>query len=70
MMGTVKDLKQDLLVFSCSGMVCFFSLEAVREIVPLARLSSPPGLPAALALLGANEARLVAGYTATSQVRL
>ena len=44
-----KELMQNLLVFSCSGMECAFSLEAVREIVPMARLSSPPGLPAALA---------------------
>lgn len=49
MMATSRDLTQNLLVFSCSGMVWAFSLEAVREIVPMARLSSPLGLPVALA---------------------
>jgi purine-binding chemotaxis protein CheW len=49
MMEIPKELTKNLLVFCCSGMECAFSLEAVREIVPMARLSSPPGLPAALA---------------------
>src|ERR1700674_1948189 len=44
-----KELIADLLVFHLSGLDCAFPLEAVREIVPMARLSSPPGLPAALA---------------------
>jgi len=30
-------------------MDCAFPLDTVREIVPMARLSSPPGLPSALA---------------------
>ncbi len=30
-------------------MDCAFALDFVREIVPMARLSSPPGLPSALA---------------------
>lgn len=39
---------QNLLVFHLSGLNCAFPLEAVREIVPMARLSSPPGLPSGL----------------------
>jgi purine-binding chemotaxis protein CheW len=39
---------QNLLVFHSSGLNCAFPLEAVREIVPMARLSSPPGLPSGL----------------------
>ena len=38
-----------LLIFHSSGLDCAFPLEAVREIVPMARLSSPPGLPSGLA---------------------
>jgi purine-binding chemotaxis protein CheW len=40
---------QNLLVFHLSGLDCAFPLEAVREIVPMATLSSPPGLPSGLA---------------------
>jgi purine-binding chemotaxis protein CheW len=40
---------QEFLIFHCSGLDCAFPLEAVREIVPMATLSSPPGLPSALA---------------------
>jgi purine-binding chemotaxis protein CheW len=36
------------LVFRSSGLNCTFPLEAVREIVPMARLSTPPGLRSAL----------------------
>jgi purine-binding chemotaxis protein CheW len=43
------DPTQNLLVFHSSGLNCAFPLEAVREIVPMARLSTPPGLPSALA---------------------
>jgi purine-binding chemotaxis protein CheW len=43
------DTTQDFLVFHSSGLDCAFPLEAVREIVPMARLSSPPGLPSGLA---------------------
>jgi purine-binding chemotaxis protein CheW len=39
---------QNLLVFHSSGLDCAFPLEAVREIVPMASLSSPPGLPSGL----------------------
>jgi purine-binding chemotaxis protein CheW len=37
------------LIFHSSGLGCAFPLEAVREIVPMAWLSSPPGLPSGLA---------------------
>jgi purine-binding chemotaxis protein CheW len=40
---------QNLLIFRTSGLDCAFPLEAVREIVPMAALSSPPGLPSGLA---------------------
>src|SRR5580698_8848026 len=49
-MGDPPERMQNLLVFHTSGLDCAFPLEAVREIVPMARLSSPPGLP--LGLLG------------------
>jgi purine-binding chemotaxis protein CheW len=45
----VKERAQNLLVFHSSGLGCAFPLEAVREIVPMARLSSPPGMPSGLA---------------------
>jgi purine-binding chemotaxis protein CheW len=38
----------NLLIFHSSGLGCAFPLEAVREVVPMARLSSPPGLPSGL----------------------
>ena len=40
---------QNLLIFRSSGLDCAFPLEAVREIVPMATLSTPPGLPSGLA---------------------
>lgn len=40
---------QNLLIFHSSGLDCAFPLEAVREIVPMATLSCPPGLPSGLA---------------------
>src|ERR1700729_3865914 len=40
---------QNLLIFRCSGLSCAFPLDAVREIVPMATLSTPPGLPSGLA---------------------
>src|SRR5580698_7962021 len=40
---------QNLLIFHSSGLHCAFPLEAVREIVPMATLSTPPGLPSGLA---------------------
>lgn len=48
-MGDSQERTQSLLVFHSSGLNCAFPLEAVREIVPMARLSTPPGLPSALA---------------------
>jgi purine-binding chemotaxis protein CheW len=47
-MGDPQQRQQSLLVFHSSGLNCAFPLEAVTEIVPMARLSSPPGLPTAL----------------------
>jgi purine-binding chemotaxis protein CheW len=40
---------QALLLFHSSGLGCAFPLEAVLEIVPIAQLSTPPGLPSMLA---------------------
>jgi purine-binding chemotaxis protein CheW len=48
-MGDPHERTQNLLVFHSSGLNCAFPLEAVREIVPMARLSTPPGLPSAVA---------------------
>ena len=47
-MGDSPERTQYLLVFHTSGLDCAFPLEAVREIVPMASLSSPPGLPSGL----------------------
>ncbi len=47
-MGDSQERAQNLLVFHSSGLDCAFPLHAVREIVPMARLSSPPGLPSGL----------------------
>jgi purine-binding chemotaxis protein CheW len=41
--------EQSLLIFHSSGLDCAFPLDAVREIVPMATLSTPPGLPSGLA---------------------
>src|SRR5271168_3135867 len=43
-----RERAQNLLVFHTSGLNCAFPLEAVREIVPMAALASPPGLPSGL----------------------
>src|SRR5277367_4272563 len=48
-MGDPFVATQDLLVFHASGLSCAFALDAVREIVPMATLSTPPGLPSGLA---------------------
>jgi purine-binding chemotaxis protein CheW len=48
-MGNPQAHMQNLLIFHSSGLDCAFPLEAVREIVPMAMLSSPPGLPSGLA---------------------
>jgi purine-binding chemotaxis protein CheW len=44
----LRDRTENLLIFHSSGLGCAFPLEVVREIVPMARLSSPPGLPSGL----------------------
>lgn len=44
-----EESTQSLLIFQTSGMGCAFPLEAVREIVPMATLATPPGLPSGLA---------------------
>jgi purine-binding chemotaxis protein CheW len=48
-MGNPEERTQNLLIFHSSGLDFAFPLEAVREIVPMAWLSSPPGLPSGLA---------------------
>ena len=45
----MENRAQDLLIFYSSELGWAFPLEAVREIIPMARLSSPPGLPSGLA---------------------
>jgi purine-binding chemotaxis protein CheW len=40
---------QALLLFHFSGLDCAFPLDSVREIVPMAQLSVPPGLPSGIA---------------------
>jgi chemotaxis signal transduction protein len=39
----------DLVVFHTSGFDCAFPLETVKEIVPMAMLSTPPGMASCLA---------------------
>jgi purine-binding chemotaxis protein CheW len=39
----------DLVVFHASGLDCAFPLQTVKEIVPMAMLSTPPGLVPCLA---------------------
>ena len=48
-MGNSEERTQNLLIFHSSGLDCAFPLESVREIVPMATLSVPPGLPSGLA---------------------
>jgi purine-binding chemotaxis protein CheW len=48
-MADSQEHTQNLLIFHSSGLNAAFHLEAVREIVPMATLSSPPGLPSGLA---------------------
>jgi len=47
-MGNPKERTQTLLIFHANGLNCAFPLESVREVVPMALLSAPPGLPSAL----------------------
>ena len=44
-----QESAQHFLIFHSSGLDCAFPLESVREIVPMATLSAPPGLPSGLA---------------------
>jgi purine-binding chemotaxis protein CheW len=48
-MGESPERARNILIFHTSGLDCAFPLEAVREIVPMATLSTPPGLPSGLA---------------------
>ena len=48
-MGNPHERAQNLLVFHVSGLDCAFPLEAVQEVVPMAWLVAPPGLPSGLA---------------------
>jgi purine-binding chemotaxis protein CheW len=48
-MSNLNQHTQNLLIFHSSGLDCAFPLDAVREIVPMATLSVPAGLPSALA---------------------
>jgi purine-binding chemotaxis protein CheW len=48
-MGNSQSLVPALLLFQTSGLNCAFPICEVREIVPMARLSAPPGLPSGLA---------------------
>src|SRR3954469_23360067 len=48
-MGNSKQRSPKYLIFRSSGLDCGFPLDAVREIVPMATLSRPPGLPSGLA---------------------
>jgi purine-binding chemotaxis protein CheW len=45
----VRESRQNLLVFHTSGQECAVPLDAVQEVVPMALLSTPPGLPSLLA---------------------
>jgi len=40
---------KNLLIFHSGGLDCAFPLESVREVAPMATLSSPPGMPLGLA---------------------
>ena len=48
-MGNLHERAQNLLVFHVSGLDCAFPLDAVQEIVPMALLVAPLGLPSGLA---------------------
>jgi purine-binding chemotaxis protein CheW len=48
-MGNPHEHAQNLLIFHACGFDCAFPLEAIREIVPMAWLVAPLGLPSALA---------------------
>jgi purine-binding chemotaxis protein CheW len=48
-MGNPHQRAQNLLIFQACGLDCAFQLEVVREIVPMAWLVAPLGLPSAVA---------------------
>jgi CheB methylesterase len=48
------------LIFQSSGLDCALALKAVHEVVPMAALFAPPGMPCASGLLAIREA---GGYT-------
>jgi purine-binding chemotaxis protein CheW len=48
-MTIASERTHTLLIFNSSGLNCAFPLDSVREVVPMAQLSSPPGLPSGLA---------------------
>src|SRR4029078_5893291 len=48
-MGNPQQHAQNLLIFHACGLDCAFPLEVVREIVPMASLIAPLGLPSAVA---------------------
>jgi purine-binding chemotaxis protein CheW len=43
------DIREHLLIFHSAGRVFALPISAVRELLPMALLASPPGLPAVLA---------------------
>ena len=45
----MEERARNLLIFQTSGMDCALPVESVREIVPMAMLSEPPGLPSGMA---------------------
>lgn len=47
-MASLTQTQRSLVVFQLAGQVCALPLEAVREIVHMAQLSRPPGLPSIL----------------------
>jgi purine-binding chemotaxis protein CheW len=46
---TPKINTANVLIFNAGGLDCAFPLESVQEVVPMATLFSPPGLPSGLA---------------------
>lgn len=47
-LGAPSPLEDRTLVFRSAGLLCAFPLHEVREVVLLAQLSRPPGMPAVL----------------------
>jgi hypothetical protein len=55
------------LIFQSSGLDCALALKAVHEVVPMAALFAPPGMPCASGLLAIREA---VGYMPAAAVKL